>query len=77
MSTYNVVYRPKNEFDLQDTSIDSLIMTAEGVLEDFKKMKKLGVVINDNQSGNISMDCEAQDPQAIMELKGLGFEKVS
>ena len=77
MSTYNVVYRPKNEFDLQDTSIDSLIMTAEGVLEDFKKMKKLGVVINDNQSGNISVDCEAQDPQVIMELKGLGFEKVS
>ncbi|QLF88156.1 hypothetical protein Eyrgjafa_gp_10 [Pelagibacter phage Eyrgjafa EXVC018P] len=77
MSTYNVVYRPKNEFDLQDTSIDSLIMTAEGVLEDFKKMKELGVVINDNQSGNISMDCETTDPKTIIELKSLGFEKLS
>jgi len=75
MSTMTTVYRPKNEFDMENTSIDSLIMTAEGVLQDFKSMQKLGVKINDNQSGNISMECQTADPQAIIELKKLGFEQ--
>ena len=77
MSTMTTVYRPKNEFDLENTSIDSLIMTAEGVLQDFKNMKKLGVVVNDNQTGNISMECQTADPTAIIELKKMGFENES
>ena len=77
MSTYTAVYRPKNEFSLDNTNIESYVMTAEGVLADFKKMHKLGVIIDDNQNGNIGMSCETTDPKTIIELKSLGFEKLS
>ena len=50
-------------------------MTAEGVLQDLKDMKKLGVVADDNQDGVIGMSCETADPLAIVELKKMGFEE--
>jgi len=76
MSIFNLTYRPKNVFDLEETNTDTLIMTAEGVLSEFKAMKKLGVKVIDNQNGIIGMECETTDPQAIIELKKLGFEKI-
>jgi hypothetical protein len=75
MSLYTTRYNPKAEFDIDNTSIDSLIMTAEGVLQDLKDMKKLGVVAEDNQGGVIGMSCETADPLAIVELKKMGFEE--
>ena len=75
MSLYRTRYNPKAEFSIDNTSIDSLIMTAEGVLQDLKNMKKLGVVADDNQDGVIGMSCETADPLAIVELKKMGFEE--
>ena len=75
MSLYTTRYNPKAEFSIDNTSIDSLIMTAEGVLQDLKNMKKLGVVADDNQDGVIGMSCETADPLAIVELKKMGFEE--
>ena len=75
MSLYTTRYDPNSEFDIENTSIDSLIMTAEGVLQDLKDMKKLGVVADDNQDGVIGMSCETADPLAIVELKKMGFEE--
>ena len=75
MSLYTNSYNPKTEFDIENTSIDSLIMTAQGVLQDLKDMKKCGVIAEDNQGGIIGMSCETADPVAIVELKKMGFEK--
>ena len=75
MSLFTTRYDPNSEFDIENTSIDSLIMTAEGVLQDLKNIKKLGVVADDNQDGVIGMSCETTDPLATVELKKMGFEE--
>jgi len=76
MSLFTIRYKPRDMFELDEqTTLDNMMVSAEGIIADIKAMKKLNVNVLDNQNGIISMDCETTDPQAIIELKKIGFEQ--